>query len=591
MNNYQLSEKFNEMAVMCEYAGENIFKARAFLKTSEIISSLDFELYELESDFKIKGIGRGAEEIISDFLYSGRSKYYDELKARVPDDIFLMLNISGIGVKKLKILCQTLKINKISELFEKAINGEVKTVKGFSASSEASIIREISRIKSEINSKLFFVAEKLFYDIKHHLNRVDLIKQIAPAGEFARKLPVIKKMSCSVIYDSQIGPEKSAAEIKNALKLSVGELSEESGGLSILKTRNFSGDFPLEFFLIRSGDNCEKIKKILTLSADYIKAQIKENKDFDSGINAYGIKTISKDEFILKTMPAMIKNFGSLNFVRTAPEHSELVWKTLPPPVFKELKPFTTDKIKGTFHVHSDYSDGADSLETIARSAKEMGLSYIGITDHSKTSFYAGGLSAEKLRGQIKEIDSLNLKYAPFKIFKGIECDILKDGSLDFSDDILKELDFVIVSIHSHFKMPGAEMSERIRRAISNPYVTMLGHISGRLLTNRAGYSFDEEIIFAEAKKNNVIIELNSNPYRMDIDYKHFGRLSELGIMISINPDSHSISDAMPCINYGVNAVNLGAMPESGIFNVKTVEEVENFFKFKKEIAGGLDFK
>jgi DNA polymerase (family 10) len=137
--------------------------------------------------------------------------------------------------------------------------------------------------------------------------------------------------------------------------------------------------------------------------------------------------------------------------------------------------------------------------------------------------------------------------------------------------------------------MPDAEMSGRIRRAISNPHVTMLGHMTGRLLTKRAGYSLDEEIIFAEAKKNNVIIELNSNPYRMDIDYKYFTRLSELGIMISINPDSHSINDAMPCINYGVNAVNLGAMPEGGIFNAKSAEEAESFFNFKKEIAGRLN--
>ncbi len=583
MNNYQLSEKFNEMSVMCEYAGENIFKARAFLKASEVISLLDTELYDLEDDFAIEGLGRGAKEIITDFLNSGRSKSYDELKARVPEDIFLMLNISGIGVKKLKTLCETLGIQKMSELFEKAIKGEIRTVKGFSAASEAGIIREISRINSEKNSKLFFVAEKLFYDIKHHLQRVNSIKEITPAGEFARKLPVVKKLSCSIIYNCETGPDKIAAEIKNSLKFNIGTLTEESVVLSILTPENFAGDFPLEFFLIRNGDKSEKIKKILALSIEYIKTSV---KDSDLKINT---DSMSESDFILKSIPALSENFDRLGFVKTAPQHSELVWKTLPAETFKTLKPFTTDKIKGAFHVHSDYSDGTDSLETIARRAKEMGLSYIGITDHSKSSSYAGGLSAERLGAQIKEIDSLNLKYAPFKIFKGIECDILKDGALDFSDDILKELDFVIVSIHSHFKMPGAEMSERIRRAISNPLVTMLGHMTGRLLTKRAGYSLDEEIIFTAAKKNNVIIELNSNPYRMDIDYKHFTRLSELGIMISINPDSHSINDAMPCINYGVNAVNLGAMPEDGIFNTKSAQEAESYFNFKKEIAGRLN--
>ncbi len=584
MNNYQLSEKFNEMSVMCEYAGENIFKARAFQKAAEIISLLDTELYALEDDFQIEGVGRGAKEIISEFLNSGRSKSYDELKARVPEDIFLMLNISGIGIKKLKTLCETLQIQKISELLEKALNGEIRAVKGFSAASEAGIIGEISRINSEKNSKLFFVAEKLFCDIKHHLQRVDSIKEIDPAGEFARKLPVVKKLSCSLIYDGKTDAEtfNIAEEIKKNLNLNGGELIKETGDLSILKLRNFSGDFPLEFFLIKNGDKSEKIKKILTLSIDYIKAGV---KDSDLKINT---DETSESEFILKSMPALAENFDRLGFFKAAPPHSELVWKTLPAAAFKTLQLFTTDKIKGAFHLHSDYSDGTDSLETIVCRAKELGLSYVGITDHSKSSSYAGGLSAERLIAQIKEIDSLNLKYAPFKIFKGIECDILKDGTLDFSDDILKELDFVIISIHSHFKMPAAEMNERIKRAISNPLVTMLGHMTGRLLTKRTGYPLDEEIIFAAAKKNSVIIELNSNPYRMDVDYKHFARLSELGIMISINPDSHSINDAMPCINYGVNAVNLGAMPEEGIFNTKSAQEVESYFNFKKEIAGGL---
>jgi len=581
MNNYQLSEKFNEMAVMCEYAGENIFKARAFSKAAEAIASLDYELYEAEGDFEIAGAGKGVKEIISDFLNSGASESYEKLRRTVPADLFLMLNISGIGVKKLKTLCETLQINKIEDLLAKAESGKVRQVKGFSAAGEANIIDEIKRIQSEKNSKLYFIAERLFYDTARSLKHIEAVLDVVPAGELARKLPVIKKISCAVIYSPAFDSESVCAMIAEKLGL-VGCQTIHEGGLSVLTARSASSGSLLDFFLVRSGDTEDKIKKILALSDDYI-----ESVSPNLLPCATGSGSADQTARALERINAIAVSAEEPDWLNIAPEHSEVLWKKIPPRDLKNIKPSTTDKIKGIFHVHSSYSDGVDPLETVVFKAREMGLAYIGITDHSKSSPYAGGLDEERLMRQSEEIDRLNDRYRPFKIFKGIECDILKDGSLDFSDDILKTLDFVIISIHSNFKMSESEMSARLVRAISNPYVTMLGHMTGRLLTKRKGYALNEELIFQAARKNDVIIELNSNPYRMDVDYKHFLRLHEMGILISINPDSHSIADAMQCVNYGVNAVNLGGMPESHIFNAKTIEEIEMFFNFKKETAGG----
>lgn len=580
MNNYQLSEKFSEMAVMCEYTGGSVFRARAFSRAAEVLASLETELYGQEEEFEIEGIGRGVKEIILEFLTAGGSKAYDELKQSVPEDIFLMLAISGIGVKKLKVLCEALGVQKLGELRAKAENGEVRRVKGFSAAGEANIIQEIARIESERHSKLFFAAERLFGEISREIKRLEGVVDISGAGEFARKLPVVNKLSCTVVYRPGISGEEISARVIDALNVGGCDLFV-CGDISLLTVPGFSSDFPAEFFLVRQGAASENIKKLLAFSFEYLEHGFK--KAGPPG----GITAKNETEYKLRVILFLAENFEYMDFVKAAPEHSELVWKNMQPESFRNLKLFTTDRIKGLFHVHSNYSDGGDSLETIVFKTREMGLSYIGITDHSKSSAYAGGLSAERLFQQCAEIDALNAKYAPFKIFKGIECDILKDGALDFPDDVLKTLDFVIISVHSHFRMAPAEMSERIRRAVSNPLVTMLGHMTGRLLTKRKGYGVYEEVIFEAARKNNVIIELNSNPYRMDIDYRHFARLNELGIMISINPDSHSIADAMPCVKFGVNAVNLGAMPEKGIFNSKSAAEIEAFFDFKKETAAG----
>ncbi len=579
MNNYQLSEKFNEMAVMCEYAGENIFKARAFYRAAELIAALDYELYEAEGDFEIAGTGKGVKEIILDFLNAGSSQSYEKLRRTVPADLFLMLNISGIGVKKLKTLCETLHIDKIDDLLSRAESGEIRQVKGFSAAGEANIIDEIHRIQSEKNSKLYFIAERLFYDAARLIKRIEAVVDVIPAGDLARKLPVVKKLSCAVIYSSALEPESISAMIIENLGLS-GCRTIRGEALSLLTAKTASSGFLLDLFLVKSGGEEEKLKKLLAMSEDYIESL---SAKFSPPADSSG----SEDQTArsLERITAIARGAEEPDFLDVAPEHSEILWKKFPARDLKNIKPFTTDKIKGIFHVHSSYSDGVDSLETIVFKAREMGLSYIGITDHSKSSPYAGGLNEERLAQQAAEIDRLNDKYRPFRIFKGTECDILKDGALDFPDDVLKMLDFVIVSVHSNFKMSEGEMSARIIKAISNPYVTMLGHMTGRLLTKRKGYALNEEAVFQAAKKNSVIIELNSNPYRMDVDYRHFLRLHEMGILISINPDSHSIADAMPCVNYGVNAVNLGGMPESHIFNSKTIEEIEMFFNFKKETA------
>jgi len=243
----------------------------------------------------------------------------------------------------------------------------------------------------------------------------------------------------------------------------------------------------------------------------------------------------------------------------------------------------TMDDIRGTFHIHTEFSDGVDSVAKIAGAARRMGHSYIGISDHSKSAYYAGGLSVEELRWQWDMIDAYNREHPDFYIFKGIESDILPDGSLDYPEDILEKFDFVIASVHSNFTMKRDDQMRRIVTAMKNPYTTMLGHPTGRLLLSREGYDVDMRAIIDAAAEHDVIIELNASPYRLDIDWRHLRYVKEKGVMISINPDAHS-TGGLTEISYGVGIARKGWQEKKDVLNTRAAAEVAKIFNKKKQI-------
>jgi DNA polymerase (family 10) len=238
--------------------------------------------------------------------------------------------------------------------------------------------------------------------------------------------------------------------------------------------------------------------------------------------------------------------------------------------------------ILGTFHIHSDYSDGAMTIKTAVDTAMEYGLKYIGIADHSQSAFYAKGLKPDNVKRQWEEIDSINEKLKGFKIFKGIESDILKDGSLDYNEEILKGFDFIVGSVHSNFNMSEADMTKRILKALENPYLTMLGHPTGRLLLARDGYPIDLDAVIDSAAKHKVIIEINSNPYRLDLDWRFCKKAIDKGIMLSINPDAHN-KDGFSHIRFGVGVARKGWCEKKDILNTRTKNEIDKIFKEYKK--------
>jgi DNA polymerase (family 10) len=239
------------------------------------------------------------------------------------------------------------------------------------------------------------------------------------------------------------------------------------------------------------------------------------------------------------------------------------------------------EDIKGIFHVHSTYSDGVTPLEEMIRRAEALGYEYVGISDHSKTAVYANGLSEERVKKQHKEIEHLQKKFK-IRIFRGIESDILADGSLDYSDKVLESFDFVIGSIHSRFNMPEREMTKRILRAMAHPAMTILGHPTGRLLLGRAGYSIDYEAIFEGAKKHGVVIELNANPHRLDLDWRVCQEARRKGVRVSINPDAHSL-EGLEDVAYGVGIARKGWLEKKDVLNTMSVVEMERYLRIRRK--------
>jgi DNA polymerase (family 10) len=239
--------------------------------------------------------------------------------------------------------------------------------------------------------------------------------------------------------------------------------------------------------------------------------------------------------------------------------------------------------IQGTFHVHTEFSDGIDSIEKLVQMAKRLGFSYVGISDHSKSAYYAGGLKVDSLHRQWEIVDSLNTREKDFHIFKGIESDILPDGSLDYDEDILKQFDFVIGSIHSNFNLKKDEQEARIFRAMNNPYMTMLGHPTGRLLLSREGYDIDMRTIIDAAARTNTIIELNASPYRFDIDWRYMRYAKEKGVMISINPDAHAAAGLAEVL-YGVDIARKGWQEKKDILNTRTAAGIKDILRQRKSL-------
>lgn len=571
MDNKEIARILEEIAELMELKGENPFKVRAYHNGARIIEGLPedaAELVEKGTLRQIKGIGEGLSSAIAELVEKGDCAQHKELKKSLPAGLLEILEISGLGPKRAKILYDKLKIKSVVELEQACQKGKLLSLDGFGEKSQAKILEAI---KHHNKTKGFFLISQAVEDsgkFVNYLKKKQGILKIEVAGSVRRAKEIVHDMDILVatakhkaIHEAFTSyPEVTQVLAKGETKSSV---ILKSGIQADLRTVS-AKEFPCALYYF-------------TGSKEHNVATRTMAKKIGIKINEYGLFRGNRllpckdEEDIFKKLglryipPELRENSGEIEAAKKG---------TLP----SLLEP--TD-IKGVFHVHTTESDGTASLEDMVRTAVRLGFEYVGISDHSKVAVYANGLSEERVSKQQEAMDRLQKKFKQIRIFKGIESDILADGSLDYSDKILRSFDFVIGSIHSRFKMTEEEMTRRIARAMEHPRMTIWGHPTGRLLLGRAGYQVDFDALFETARKHGVAVEINANPQRLDLDWRLLRSAKAKGVRFAIDPDAHSM-EGLGDTRFGVGIARKGWLEKSDILNTMSVGEMEKFLNKRK---------
>jgi DNA polymerase (family X) len=549
---------------LMELHDENTFKIRSYQSAVNTIDRGDVSIEgkNLQELQEINGIGKSIAEIIHALETTGTSPYMEELLAKTPIGILEVLEIKGLGPKKVKVLWEELNITSIHELMEACQSGQVAKTKGFGEKTQESIIQSLEFRASNQGKWLYADIEDAMIQFQKGVKSVKGVEAITPVGEFARKLEIIESVEWLIAttdHTAVISDFSSMENIEQNKKSSSpfkwrGKMLEPEIALLIHFTQ------PTEFIkekIIRTGSKAHLLYPLVD-HKPFIEL-LREGEDFYNEEEAYskaGLPWIPEE---------LREGYFEFDWAKENKIQNLLEEKDL----------------KGILHNHSTYSDGKHSLRQMAEYCKALGYEYLGISDHSRTASYAGGLEIEKVQLQQKEIDELNKELAPFKIFKGIESDILLDGSLDYPNEILNSFDFVVSSIHSSLGMDRKKATARLLKAIENPYTTILGHPTGRLLLRREGYPIDHKAIIDACAKFGVVIEINANPWRLDLDWRWVHYAMEKGVKLSINPDAHEM-EGYADMRYGVLVGRKGGLSKEMTFNALDLNEMEIYLKGRK---------
>jgi len=571
MDKRKIAELLNEIGMLLEITGESFFKSKAYYDAARTLELLeeDIDILVREERLKdIKGFGEALTKKITELITTGRMEYYEKLKESVPPGLMEMLKIPGLGAKKVRAIYENLGITTIGELKYACLENRLTKLPGFGEKTQAKILEGIDNLGKYAGQYLFPHAMRLASEILNALKDSGLAIRCSEGGSLRRRKEIVKDMDILV---SSSNPE-AITDIFTSHPLVRQVTSKGETKSSVVLVDGINAD-------LRVVSDAEYPYALhhFTGSKEHNTALRHIAKQNGIKINEYGLfkdeKLIecSSEEDIFKVFgmeyipPELRENNGELEAARggAIPELIE------------------NSDIKGIIHCHSLFSDGSNSIEEMALYCMEKGFSYLGISDHSQSAYYAGGLKADDLKRQHEEIDRLNEKYKGFKIFKGIELDILPDGSVDYYDEVLSGFDFTIASVHSSFKMEEEKMTERVIKAIRNKYVTILGHPTGRLLLSREPYKIDINAVIRTAAEEKVILEINANPHRLDLDWRYCRQAKEMGCRFAICPDAH-ITDGINDVVYGVNIARKGWLKKDDVINTLNAGDVSALFKKRR---------
>ena len=577
MNKDEIIGVFENIARLLELKGENPFKIRAYLHASKALETLAEPLEKLIAEERlvaVDGIGKATAEKIATLSTTGRLDYYNDLRDEFPPDILTIFDIQGLGGKKIKVLWDSLKIHSITGLERACKDGRVATLPGFGEKTATNILKAIEHMRSHAGEfrygDIAALAGSLLEDLRPHPE----VGQAQIAGSFRRKKEIVRDLDFLV---STKKPE-AVMEFFTTHPLVENILAHGATKSSVILQNGIQCDlravtaaefpFALNYFTGSKEHNVRMRSRALSRgwSLNEYRFSAAEGRELREPL-----PEIQEEADIYRALdldpiePELRENHGEIEAAEKHALPRLIEWSNL----------------RGAFHNHTTESDGRSSLEDMVAAAKELGLEYLGIADHSKASFQANGLDEKRLAAQVARIAEINATEKDIHIFAGTECDILKDGSLDFSDEILASLDYVVGSIHSSFTMPAAEMTKRIIRAIENPHITMLAHPTGRLLLGREPYQLDIPAILDAAAATGTFIELNANPRRLDLDWRWWQMAKEKGVKCVINPDAHSTAGLQDLI-FGIGIARKGWLTKDDVLNTLPLAQVRTALEAKR---------
>lgn len=549
MTNYAIADNFTLLSKLMEIHGENSFRAKSYSIAAFTIEKLEVELSTLSAEkiFSLKNIGEATGKKIIELLKTGQLEVLSTLLEKTPPGVLEMLHIKGLGPKKIAVIWKEMEIESLGELLYACNENRLARYKGFGDKTQEKIKESINFYLSNQGRYLFAQIESYHTNICEYLTKHFAKEVFLQTGEFRRQLEIIDKLEWVTTADAN-------TLITHFSELGF-ELKQYDTDYSLFKTKE---NISLCFY---HADNSTIYKKQFETSCSSIFLEAWKQE-----YSLNGTYTSEEDIFNqnnIQFIPAYLREETSV--ITKAKHHS------LP----KVLEPA---EVKGLIHSHSKWSDGAETIESMAKACIDSGFEYLVMSDHSKTAAYANGLTEERLKAQHEQIDELNKKLAPFKIFKSIESDILNDGSLDYSDAVLSSFDIVIASVHSNLSMQADKAMSRLLKAIENPYTSILGHMTGRLLLSRNGLPLNHEMIIDACAANNVVIELNAHPRRLDMDWRWIYYALEKEVLISINPDAHS-SEEFNNIKYGVLAAQKAGLTKEQNLSSFNLAAFENFIQ------------
>ncbi|MEO6742657.1 MAG: DNA polymerase/3'-5' exonuclease PolX [Chthoniobacteraceae bacterium] len=578
----QIADTLEDIAMMLELKGENPFKIRAYRNATRAIETFTGNLRataDAGTFSEVEGIGDAIAEKITTLVTTGALEYHTNLKAEFPPGLFDMFDISGMGPKKIQAVWKELSITSVEELEKGCKDGRVAGLKGFGEKTAANILKGIEDRKKHAGrfrlGEIAANAERMLDDLRSHPEVI----RVAACGSFRRRREtcgdldfLVSTREPKIVSEDFVAHEFVESIIAHGeTKSSVRWLSGIQADLRVVKDAEFP--FAMNYFTGSKEHNIVMRQRALargwTLNeyrlgpVDSAKTKPDPVPDIREEADLYRALGLDFIE------PELRENMGEF---KAAEEH------TLP-------KLVELENLRGTFHNHTTESDGRSTLREMAEAAMELGLQYLGIADHSKASVQAHGLDEERLLAQLAEIRKLNDEFAPdFRIFAGSEVDIHKDGSLDFDDEILAQLDYTVASVHNAFAMSEADMTARIIRAMDNKHVTMLGHLTGRLLLMRDGYPVDHTAVIEAAAATGTIIELNANPRRLDMDWRWWPLAKAKGVKCAINPDAHHTSQ-LQFLKFGVGTARKGWLTRYDVVNTLPLGKIEAVLAKKRQMV------